>query len=522
MKRNPAFILTAATVAVAFCFTGAPARAAEPVLVRDIGNGVKVELLLVQPGSFTQGSPETEAGRKADEAARAVTLTRPFYLGKGPVTRRQFARFAEESRYKTEAEQGNSGGFGVVGGQLVQRKDFTWRSPGFAQTDEDPVVMVTWPDAKQFTQWVSRKTGLVVSLPSEAEWEYACRAGSTSAWPAGEMAEDSVWHRGNSSGTTHPVGRKAANAWGFADMGGNVFEWCEDWMAPYAAGPVTDPVQNNANLSDKPRRVLRGGSFLREAKETRSAARYRNDPRSRNADNGFRIRAAVPQAAPPPPPPMVERPETHAPAPAAPAAVQPRPAPAPVVQPPVFPHTAPPAVKSGFRFTGLLGLLCPLGIFGVIVFLVKKLMKGMGGSSGGSSAPSRPGVRVDVSPGAPSPAPGGVRTRIAADGFFIQASVAAGTRIAYRAEANGRVMEDTISYQPGPEGQFIYTGAAPTSVTAAIVGSVPPSGRLVPPPVGGSSSFDQGLFIGGVHSTMHDDSPPPPPRHTSRRDPSAY
>ena len=200
--RNPLSIkpLLAGFALLLACAPPAELRAQDspPEVNLALGNGVELPLIRVESGSFQQGSPPGESGRGADEIQREVTLTRPFYLGKFPVTRGQFARFVAESGYRTEAEVGTSGGFGWDGTQLVQRKEFTWRNPGFAQTDDHPVVIVTFNDAKAFLGWLSRKTGGTFDLPTEAQWEYACRAGTTTAFPNGDdpaAVDMLVWHK---------------------------------------------------------------------------------------------------------------------------------------------------------------------------------------------------------------------------------------------------------------------------------------------------------------------------------------
>jgi formylglycine-generating enzyme required for sulfatase activity len=406
-----------AALIVCLLLAAGPARAAEPTARVNLDAGVYLDLVLVKAGSFRQGSPATESGRGDDETAREVTISRDFYVGKYPVTRGQFARFVAATGYRTEAEKGTSGGSGFDGQGLVQRKAFTWKNPGFDQDDQHPVVIVTYDDAQAFAQWLSGKAGRKVSLPTEAQWEMACRAGSQARFYQGASDDEARtigWFKQNAGNGTRAVGQKKPNALGLFDMSGNVNEWVLDWYAPsYGDAAVTDPLESRSTLSDKPRRVLRGGSWLRDARNARCAARYRNTPGSRNADNGFRVVASV----------------DARPVAAASAAARP--------------------VVSGGAVSGgtgegwptWLALLCPVGFFAGTIWLIVTIVRRVLGGS----AP-------------------GVRTHIGDDGFWIYSpDTSRGRAISYSAVVNGVEQPGSIA-SPGSQGEYVYTGARPSSV----------------------------------------------------------
>lgn len=442
--------------------------AAESNLRLDLGSGISVDLVLIPAGEFTQGSPAEEPGRGADETARLVRISKEYYISRTSITRAQWERFVAETGYRSEAETGTSGGFGWDGKALVQKKQFTWRTPGFAQTADHPVCMVTFPDAEAFCNWLSRKGKRKTTLPTEAQWEYACRAGSTTPWHAGSTPEACdliAWHKANSGDGTRPVNAKQANAWGLV-IGGNVSDWCLDWYAPYGAGPVTDPRQDNPNLSDKPRRVLRGGSWLREPKNTRSAARYRVDPRSRNADIGFRVLCSA-EADSPPPTPTAELP--------LPPKVEVEPGDHPTLPPVVqqeipMPSNIRPGSGGSSLFEGMRGLLCLLIPVGVIIVFIKLLV-----------SHGRKNTNAFVSP-LPEPAKR-PPVRKVDDGFWIDGDWEYGSmlRLSYMIEGVETVQE--LAYRPGNEGQFVFTGRRPDSVRIVSEGNDPHPPPLFTPTV---------------------------------------
>jgi len=243
---------------------GAAVEAVSPkALSLDLGNGVKLELVLIPAGKFLMGSPESEKDRCKDETQHEVTISHPFYMGKYVVTQEQY--------------------------QVVMGTN-----PAKFKEPKNPVEMVRWDDAQEFCKNLGAKAAKTVRLPTEAEWEYACRAGTTTRFYSGD--EDTelggfAWFYGNSAGTTHTVGQKQANPWGLYDMHGDVFVWCADWYGEYGAGPATDPTGPTKGAD----RVLRGGSWANLPKICRAANRRRGRPYNSDFDRGFRVVVAGPE-----------------------------------------------------------------------------------------------------------------------------------------------------------------------------------------------------------------------------------
>ena len=211
-----------------------------------------------------------------------MRITKPFYLGTYHVTRGQFRQFVTDTGYKTDAEKGEKPG---AWGWNPDKKEFgfnekySWRNAGFEQTDEHPVVNVSWNDAVEFCKWLSKKEGKTYRLPTEAEWEYACRAGTTTRYYSGDDPE-TLAKVGNVADAaakakfpdwkytikandgyvfTAPVGKFKPNAFGLYDMHGNAWQWCADWYGAeyYATSPADDPTGPDSGYG----RVLRGGSW---------------------------------------------------------------------------------------------------------------------------------------------------------------------------------------------------------------------------------------------------------------------
>ncbi len=305
-------------------------------------NSLGMPFVEVPAGSFVMGGidapevlarayPQLEAKRFAeltDEAPdHRVLIRKSFYLGQHEVTVGQFRRFLAASGYQPESQADGTGGYGYNAqydpattrrGDAFEGRDprYSWSNPGFPQGDDHPVVNVTWNDAQAMAQWLTRTEGHRYRLPTEAEWEYACRAGTRTRYPHGDDPEGLVknantfdqdaapywprWKQHALAGSdghafTAPVGSHAPNAWGLQDMLGNAWEWVADWHGDtyYADSPAVDP----QGPPDGSVRVRRGGSWHTWSFYARCGYRNWNSPQTRYTLVGMRlVREIAPSA----------------------------------------------------------------------------------------------------------------------------------------------------------------------------------------------------------------------------------
>ncbi len=298
---------------------------------RTITNSLGMQLVFIPKGAFEMGSSVEQifnelqeltdrglvchhwhVGRLPAEVPKhTVEITRAFYLGQHEVTVGQFGRFVEDAEYVTDAERSKEGARGfALEKQKFQYGDFSWKEPGFAQGKDHPVVCLSWNDADAFCKWLSKKEGKAYRLPTEAEWERACRAGTTTRFSTGNaieslrgfanLADESFrkvqatfrnekyyvpWDDGFPF--TAPVGSFKPNSFGLYDMHGNCFEWCLDWhhKSFYLASPVQDPTGPPAGEY----RINRGSCFYHFAQCARSSYRGFHPPDSVHDLCGFRV-----------------------------------------------------------------------------------------------------------------------------------------------------------------------------------------------------------------------------------------
>jgi formylglycine-generating enzyme required for sulfatase activity len=232
-------------------------QAQRDALPQHITNSIGVKLNLIQAGSFTMGYDGDDAWDH-EQPVHKVTITKDYYIGVYEVTQAQY-----------EAIQGEN--------------------PSQFKGDKRPVDSVTWREATEFCRRLSEKEGITYRLPTEAEWEYACRAGTATAYYWGnieELADTFAWYKDNSDNQTHPVGQKRANAWGLYDMAGNVEEWAYDRFCAFTRRAQTDPRGPVLGRNSRP---LRGGSFFYTPDYLRSSVRHPNSTTDRDPRFGFRV-----------------------------------------------------------------------------------------------------------------------------------------------------------------------------------------------------------------------------------------
>lgn len=226
-------------------------------------NSLGMQFVQIPRGSFTMGAPEEEVGQPFSETPHRVTLTSPFLLGIHEVTQQEYLEVMGEN-------------------------------PSPRKSPSSPVDSVSWIEATEFCRRLAgrpgeKDAGYNYRLPTEAEWEYACRAGSDTPHSITSLASDELldyaWISDNSEGEIQPAGQKLPNGYGVYDMHGNVSEWCSDWMANYPKGAVTNPRGPREGV----KRVCRGGSYRSKAGDCRSASRWGYEPEVRSPQVGFRI-----------------------------------------------------------------------------------------------------------------------------------------------------------------------------------------------------------------------------------------
>lgn len=272
-------------------------------------NTLAMKFLRIEPGEFLMGSPATENGRSDNETQHKVKITKPFFLGIHHVTHGQFVVFTRAADYQSEAEKE---GFSYNDLGVERVSGTSWINPGFEQNNDHPVVQISWNDAQAFCTWLSKKEGKTYRLPTEAEWEYACRAGTQTAYfwgndPDGgkgfcNAADMTVKEKFPFASTfnwadgfvyTAPVGSFKPNPWGLYDMIGNAWEWCSDYGGPYPPGDAVDPT-GPAQGDDKSSRVFRGGSWCYDPRLSRAAFRFAYAQSHRDPSSGFRCAVDCP------------------------------------------------------------------------------------------------------------------------------------------------------------------------------------------------------------------------------------
>jgi sulfatase modifying factor 1 len=256
---------------------------------KQLTSSLGIELIEIRPGQFNMGSPLSEQGRELDELTHAVRISAPILMGLHEVTHGQFAEFVAATKYQTQAER-NGSAYAVKEGKLQSVDGLTWKNPGFVASDGQPVVCVTRDDALKFCSWLSKQEGRQYSLPTEAQWVYACLGGTIQSrfWGDTFEAGDGFCvsrHLTSDIAAPQPVGSSQPNPVGLFDMLGNVQELCLSRYGEYPSLFVENPVHSGAGS----RGCVRGGSWLSVPAEVRAASRGFAPFDQARTDVGFRV-----------------------------------------------------------------------------------------------------------------------------------------------------------------------------------------------------------------------------------------
>ena len=259
-------------------------------------NTVRMEFVLIPGGEF--GVVRRFKGKGSEEAVAKryrVQITKPYYMSAHAVTFGEFQQFVKSTGYRTDAERGKAYRKWArrwTGNGWAHERRVNWLHPPYDQTETCPVVCASWNDATEFAKWLSAKEGLDYFLPTDAEWEYACRSGTTTRYYWGkEFRQDCAWVGSNSGKRPQPVGKKLPNAFGLHDMSGNVWEWCSDW---YAADGIPTAIDPSGPVSGS-ERILRGASWWNKPSNCASANRFMMPPSLACVLAGFRLACRVKQ-----------------------------------------------------------------------------------------------------------------------------------------------------------------------------------------------------------------------------------
>jgi len=256
-------------------------------------DSLNLEMIAVKGGTFDMGCTDEQGSDcNKDEKPKHTVTVSDFYIGKCPITVAQFRKFVTATNYRTEAER-DGGGHIWTGSKWEIKNDANWRNPYFTQTENDPVVLVSWNDAQKYVEWLNQVSSKQYRLPTEAEWEFAARGVKSKVYKysGSNTLSNVAWYYEKKGGKTHPVGRKSPNKLGIFDMSGNVWEWCRDWYNRVYY--LNSSKKNPTGPESGTRRVVRGGSWNNNAEYCRVSYRDSYHPGGRSNSIGFRLACSL-------------------------------------------------------------------------------------------------------------------------------------------------------------------------------------------------------------------------------------